>query len=85
MEKDHVEDQEPGSVTILRRHADAIKFISKSPKFRNNLRIMRNSSFINIYKSFFILAVALSGGFRDCGARGRKHMRNPCLKIQTFF
>ena len=22
MEKDHVEDQEPGSVTILRRHAD---------------------------------------------------------------
>ena len=32
------------------------------------------------YNTFLVIS-ALRGGFRDCGAWGRNHLRGPCLKI----
>ena len=31
--------------------------------------------------ALFQYCTICSGGFRDCGARSRKHLRGPCLKI----
>ena len=42
-----------------------------------------NTLRLNASKSEYI-AMAISGGFRGRGARGRKHLRGPCLKVPVL-
>ena len=42
--------------------------------------------YLLFYKAFAmtISCLSASGGFRDCEAMGRNHMRGPCLKVQIW-